>query len=180
VSETGAGDAEQERLARELAEELRKLRVEDVLVNTLMHVSSIGYRSLGLTEDTREDRDLDQSRLAIETMRALTPVLEKFVPGDLVRDFNASVANLQLAYAKAVSEAGPASAADTSGGQSQGQSPSEGGETPEDPKEGGFEGRATSPADTSGGLSQGQSPSEPSEAPEAGTDEARGGDDSSR
>jgi hypothetical protein len=102
----GAGDAaEQERLAREIAEELRKLRVEDVLINTLMHVSSIGYRRLGLTDDTREDRDLEQSRLAIETMRALTPVLEKFVPGDLVRDFNTSVANLQLAYAQAVSEA---------------------------------------------------------------------------
>jgi hypothetical protein len=108
VSEAGGSEgAEQERLARELAEELRKLRVEDVLVNTLMHVSSIGYRRLGLTEDTREDRDLEQSRLAIETMRALTPVLEKFVPGELVRDFNASVANLQLAYAKAMSEADP-------------------------------------------------------------------------
>jgi hypothetical protein len=103
----GGGAAEQERIARELAEELRKLRVEDVLVNTLMHVSSIGYRRLGLTDDTREDRDLEQSRLAIETMRALTPVLEKFVPGDLVRDFNTSVANLQLAYAKVVSEADP-------------------------------------------------------------------------
>jgi hypothetical protein len=125
-SEAGGGDAaEQERLARELAEELRKLRVEDVLVNTLMHVSSIGYRRLGLTEDTRGDRDLEQSRLAIETMRALTPVLEKFVPGELVRDFNTSVANLQLAYAKALSEAGEPSAQAPSEGQSQGQSPSE-------------------------------------------------------
>jgi hypothetical protein len=125
-SEAGGGEAaEQERLARELAEELRKLRVEDVLVNTLMHVSSIGYRRLGLTEDTRGDRDLEQSRLAIETMRALTPVLEKFVPGELVRDFNTSVANLQLAYAKALSEAGEPSAQAPSEGQSQGQSPSE-------------------------------------------------------
>jgi hypothetical protein len=97
---------ERERLARDLAEELRKLRVEDVLVNTLMHVSSIGYRRLGATGDTGEERDLDQVRLAIETMRALTPVLERFVPGELVRDFNSSVANLQLAYAKAASEAG--------------------------------------------------------------------------
>ena len=104
MSETGAGDAEQERLARELAEELRKLRVEDVLVNTLMHVSSIGYRRLGASEDTRDDRDLEQAQLAIETMRAITPVLERFVPAELLRDFNSSVANLQLAYAKAVSE----------------------------------------------------------------------------
>ena len=96
---------EQARLARELAEQLRNLRVEDVLVNTLMHVSSIGYRRLGATAEARDDRDLDQVRLAIETMRALTPVLERFVPGELVRDFNSSVANLQLAYANAATEA---------------------------------------------------------------------------
>ena len=95
---------EQERLAAELAEELRKLRVEDVLVNTLLTVSSVGYRRLGLTEDTREDRDLEQTRLAIETMRALTPVLERVVPPEFVADFTSSVANLQLAYAKAASE----------------------------------------------------------------------------
>jgi hypothetical protein len=95
---------QEERIAQEVAEELRKLKVEDVLVNTLLSVSSIGYRKLGLTEDTREDRDLEQARLAIETMKALTPVLEKFVPPELVRDFNTSVANLQLAYAKAASE----------------------------------------------------------------------------
>ena len=111
----GAQEQEQERLARELAEQLRNLRVEDVLVSTLLHVSSIGYRRLGATEDTREDRDLDQARLAIETMRALTPVLEKFVPGDLVRDFNSSVANLQLAYAKATSEAAASPGAEEAG-----------------------------------------------------------------
>jgi hypothetical protein len=137
VSEAGGEAAEEERLARELAEELRKLRVEDVLVNTLMHVSSIGYRRLGLTEETRGDRDLEQSRLAIETMRALTPVLEKFVPGELVRDFNTSVANLQLAYAKALSEAGEPSAQTPPEGQSRGQSPSEARAPEADEPEGG-------------------------------------------
>ena len=95
---------EQERIARELAEELRKLRVEDVVISTLLQLSQIGYRRLGLTEQTKEDRDLAQARLAIETMKALTPVLEDVVPAELVRDFNSSVANLQLAYAKAATE----------------------------------------------------------------------------
>ena len=95
---------EQERLVRELAEELQKIRIEDLLLQMLMTVSSIGYRRLGLTADARQDRDLEQTRLAIETMRALVPVLERFVPAELVRDFNQSVANLQLAYAKAASE----------------------------------------------------------------------------
>jgi hypothetical protein len=70
-------------------------------VNTLIQVSAIGYRRLGLTDDTAEDRDLEQSRLAIETMRAIVPVLEGFLPHELVAGFQEQVANLQLAYAKA-------------------------------------------------------------------------------
>ncbi len=97
---------EEERVAHELAEELRKLTVEDVLIQTLVTISSIGYRRLGITEETRDDRDLEQTRLAIETMRALTPVLERIVPTELVRDFNQSIANLQLAYARAAGETG--------------------------------------------------------------------------
>ena len=99
--------ADEERVARELAEEMRKLRVEDVLIQTLVTVSSIGFRRLGLTPDTTDDRDLEQSRLAIETLRALTPVLEQVVPAELIRDFNASVASLQLAYAKAAAGTEP-------------------------------------------------------------------------
>ena len=95
---------EERELAERLAEELRRLKVEDVLVNTLMTVSSIGYRRLGLTEDTKEDRDLEQARLAIETMQALTPVLDQVLPAELVRDFGQSIANLQLAYAQAAAE----------------------------------------------------------------------------
>jgi hypothetical protein len=98
-------ELEQEAIARELADELRKLRVEDVLVNTLVHVSSIGYRRLGLTEDSRDERDLEQTSLAIETMQALVPVLNDFLPEELLTSFEEQIANLQLAYAKAVKEA---------------------------------------------------------------------------
>jgi hypothetical protein len=104
-SERELSEEEQEQLARELAEELAKLKVEDVLVNTLIQVSSIGYRRLGLTEDTKEERDLGQSRLAVETMRALLPVLEGFLPDELIAGFTEQIANLQLAYARAVKEA---------------------------------------------------------------------------
>ena len=97
---------DQERIARELADELRRLRIEDVLIQTLITVSSIGYRRLGLTEDTRDDRDLQQAKLAIDAMAALTPVLESVVPEELIRDFNQSVANMQLAYAQAAAGTG--------------------------------------------------------------------------
>jgi hypothetical protein len=114
--------SEQEEIARQLAEELRKLTVEDILVNTLIQVSSIGYRRLGLTPDTKEDRDLVQSRLAIDTMRALLPVLEGFLPEELVAGFKEQIANLQLAYARAAKSA-PAAEKDVTGGQTRGPIP---------------------------------------------------------
>jgi hypothetical protein len=95
---------DEEEIAEVLAEELAKLRVENILVGALIQVSTVGYRKLGLTEETESERDLEQTRVAIETMRALVPVLQQVVPEDLLRDFEQSVAGLQLAYAKAKSE----------------------------------------------------------------------------
>ena len=95
---------DEEQIAAALAEELAKLRVENILVGALIQVSSVGYSRLGLTDDTKDEQDLEQTRLAIETMRALVPVLQQVLPEELIRDFEQSVANLQLAYAKARSE----------------------------------------------------------------------------
>jgi predicted nucleic acid-binding protein len=80
-------------LLKQLEEELKTLKVSDVLVQT---VSSLGYRRL-----SEPDRDLQQARLAIEALRALLPVLEGSAGEELVRDFKQVTANLQLAYADA-------------------------------------------------------------------------------
>jgi predicted nucleic acid-binding protein len=85
-----------EQLIQQLEEELKKLKVADLLVQTLYTVSSLGYRKL-----SDEDRDLEQARLAIEALRALLPVLEGSVGDELVRDFKQVTSNLQLAYADA-------------------------------------------------------------------------------
>lgn len=90
---------DEQRLLQEMQAELAKLKVSDLLLQTLYSVSSLGYHRLN-----GEGRDLDQVRLAIESLRALVPVLEGSVPEDALRDFNAVLANLQLAYASAVAE----------------------------------------------------------------------------
>ena len=59
-----------EKLIQQLEEELKKVKVSDLLVQTLYTVSSLGYSRLGT-----ENRDLEQAKLAIEAMRALIPVL---------------------------------------------------------------------------------------------------------
>jgi len=88
-----------EQLLKQVEEELKKLKVSDLLVQMLYTVSSLGYRKL-----SEEDRDLDQAKLAIESLRALLPVLEGVVPDDVMRDFRQVTANLQLAYADATRE----------------------------------------------------------------------------
>ena len=88
----------QEELVAQLEEELKKLNVSDVLVKTVFTLSSLGFAKL-----SAEGRDLEQARLAIESLRVLVPVLEGSVPAEATRDFNQMVANLQLAYAQAVS-----------------------------------------------------------------------------
>jgi predicted nucleic acid-binding protein len=96
VTEGDAPQPTDEELMSRLEEELKKLKVSDLLVQTLYTVSSLGYRKL-----SDEDRDLEQARLAIEALRALLPVLEGAVAEELVRDFKQVTSNLQLAYADA-------------------------------------------------------------------------------
>lgn len=84
----------------QLLEALQQLQVSDLLVQTMSTVSSLAYHRLG-----EEHRDLAQVRLAIEALRALVPVLDGAVPPELRRDLEQVTANLQLAYAAAVSDA---------------------------------------------------------------------------
>jgi hypothetical protein len=89
-----------EELARQFQEELKQLKVSDLLVQTLYTVSALGYHRLG-----EETRDLQQARVAIEALRAILPVLAGQAPEEVLRDFQQVVANLQLAYADAVAGA---------------------------------------------------------------------------
>jgi hypothetical protein len=84
---------------QELLDALDRIAVADVLVQALATTASIGFRRV-----SAEARDLAQARLAIEALRALDPVLrDGGVDEALVRDLEQARANLQLAYAKAVS-----------------------------------------------------------------------------
>ena len=86
----------------ELREALDRVGVADVLLQALTATASLGFRRV-----SSEARDLAQARLAIEALRALEPVLrEGGVDESLVRDLEQARMNLQLAYAKAVEEAG--------------------------------------------------------------------------
>ena len=90
---------DEQQLVEELQAELAKLKVSDLLLQTLYTVSSLGYHRL-----SGEAKDLDQAKLAIESLKALVPVLEGSIPEEALRDFQQVLANMQLSYASAVSE----------------------------------------------------------------------------
>lgn len=92
-------DKPQEPTAEELLEAVRNMKVSDLLLSTTATLAQLGWAKL--EESTR---DLEQARLAIESMKALLGSLEGVVPDEVLRDFNQVVANLQLAYASAAHE----------------------------------------------------------------------------
>jgi hypothetical protein len=89
--------ADEQELVEQLQAELGRLKVSDLLLQTVYTISSLGYHRL-----SGESKDLEQARLAIDALKALLPVLQGAVPDEAVRDFNQVLVNLQLAYASAV------------------------------------------------------------------------------
>lgn len=79
--------------------ELKRLRVEHVLIDNVAALVNLGMRRTGLAPGTEEERDPAQVRLAIESLRALMPVLEQAAPGQIgaIRD---AVSQLQIAFVK--------------------------------------------------------------------------------
>jgi hypothetical protein len=89
-----------------LEEQMRRITVPDVLIQTVVTLINLGGRRLGLAGPPEEagEVDLQQARLAIEGARALLPLLpqEDLTP---VRD---ALSQLQMAYVQLAQAAEPA------------------------------------------------------------------------
>jgi hypothetical protein len=102
-----------ERTAQEAAAEfMRTVPVQDVVVSLVQTVFDVGYRRTGLLGGGGDERDLDQVRLAVETVRALVPVLEQVLDEQSMTTLRSALAELQLAYADAVAEPAKAEPSD--------------------------------------------------------------------
>jgi hypothetical protein len=81
-----------------LQQQMQQLSVYDHLVGVLQTLSSLAFQHLGVTRETTGQRDLEQSRLAIEAFRALTDVLVPLRPSDEVVLYRSTLSQMQLAY----------------------------------------------------------------------------------
>jgi hypothetical protein len=85
---------------RQIEAEMDKLRVDDVLLQTLVTLINLGARKAGLASPPGEDpasRDLEQTRQAIEGARALFPLLEA-EHGEQLAPVKEALSRLQMAY----------------------------------------------------------------------------------
>jgi hypothetical protein len=109
----GEGQAQpsQEEMHRRIEEQLRKVRVQDLLLESVVSVLNLAARRIA----KEDERDLEQGRIGIEAVRAVIDLLDP-EPAAQVRS---ALAEVQMLYAK---QAG--------GGEEPGPEPGTGGEQP--------------------------------------------------
>jgi hypothetical protein len=95
-------------------EEIKKIRVEQVVLEQVVSLVNLGMRRTGLAPGTEGERDPGQVRLAIEAIRALMPLIEQFAPqqADPIRD---ALSQLQLAFVRLGGPTEPAAAPSPAG-----------------------------------------------------------------
>jgi hypothetical protein len=79
--------------------ELKQIRVEQVLLEQVVTLVNLGMRKTGLAPGTEDERDPGQVQIAIEGVRALTPLLEQVAP-EQAQPIREALSQLQLAYVR--------------------------------------------------------------------------------
>ena len=107
----------------QLEEQLKSLRVEDVIVQTIVTLVNLGGRRAGLAPGTETEQDPEQLRLAIEGARSLLGLIEPQLgpDGKAIRD---ALSQLQMAYAQLAGGA-PEGGTPTGGTEPQGGGPAQ-------------------------------------------------------
>jgi hypothetical protein len=79
--------------------EIKKIRVEQILLEQVVSLVNLGMRRTGLSPGTEDERDAGQVRTAIEAVRALLPLIEQSAPPQ-ARAIREALTQLQLAYVR--------------------------------------------------------------------------------
>jgi hypothetical protein len=79
--------------------EIKKIRIEQILLEQVVSLVNLGMRRTGLAPGTEDERDIDQVRVAIEAVRALLPLIEQAAPAQAgqLRD---ALSQLQMAFVR--------------------------------------------------------------------------------
>ena len=116
---------EQEQMLREMEEEMRKVRVQDLVAQSVVSILNLSYRRIAKDDE----RDLEQARIGIEAVRGMVDVLDP----EAQREIKNALSQVQMLYARQAGESGDGAPAgpDATGGPAAGvQRPSPGLWTP--------------------------------------------------
>lgn len=97
----------EEEMRAALEEELRRVRVEQVVTEATVSILNVSVLRAGLVPGSEGERDLGQTRMGIEAVRALLPLVEQAVGAEQARPIRDALSQLQMAYAQAVQEGSP-------------------------------------------------------------------------
>jgi hypothetical protein len=109
MSATNQPSEEELRAAYEA--ELKKIRVEHILLEQVVTLVNLGMRKTGMAPGTEDERDPEQVRMAIEGVRAVLPLLERAAP-EQVQPIRDALSQLQLAYVRLGGDEAPPAPAD--------------------------------------------------------------------
>jgi hypothetical protein len=112
----GGGQPSEEELRAAYEAEIKRLRVEQVLLENVVSLVNLGMRRTGLAPGTEDERDPAQVRLAIEAVRAVIPLVEQAAPGQ-AKAIKDAVSQLQLAYVRIGGQPADSGAAPGSAGE---------------------------------------------------------------
>ena len=96
----------EEELRAAYEEQLKQIRVEDVLVQTVLSLINLGSLRAGLVPGNESEADTAQLRQVIEGVRALLPLVEPALGPD-ARQIRDAVSRLQMEYARLASAGAP-------------------------------------------------------------------------
>ena len=87
-----AAPPDQEELQRRLEQQLREIRVQDLLLESVASILNLSARRIG----KEDERDLEQARVGIEAVRAVVDLLDEG-PREQVRE---ALSQVQMLYAR--------------------------------------------------------------------------------
>jgi hypothetical protein len=111
---TGQREPTEEELRSAYEAEIKKIRVEHVLLEDILTLVNLGMRRTGLAPGTEDERDPSQVRMAIESVRALLPLVEQSAPPQ-ARQIRDALSQLQLAFVRIGGQPAPAGAGQPAG-----------------------------------------------------------------
>ncbi len=109
---------EQEQMLRQMEEEMRRVRVQDLVAQSVVSILNLSYRRIA----KEDERDLEQARVGIEAIRGMVDVLDE----ESQREIKNALSQVQVLYAQQAAASGEPGAEPPAGG---GEPPAGGGPT---------------------------------------------------